>query len=192
MPPPPSRCERIKPCVVVCYWPVMLWVCVVAADPVVRWGFANVTGWERQDTPLQAQVWKSQHQFSSETHTTQYDVDMTQIDGLVQERHNSIANTLELGLSCTNPSKCFSSTQAPLYFQITKLEANLLFCKLITAKIYHPEWWFRADSRFAPSQWETALLCNDVSHWLGASLESACGSLHASQRLDSCSPKNSP
>ena len=31
----------------------------------------------------------------------------------------------------------------------------------------------RAGSRFAPSQWETALLCNDVSHWLGASLESA-------------------
>ena len=30
-----------------------------------------------------------------------------------------------------------------------------------------------ADSRLAPSQWETALLCNDVSHWLGASLESA-------------------
>ena len=24
----------------------------------------------------------------------------------------------------------------------------------------------RADSSFAPSQWETALLCNDVSHWL--------------------------
>ena len=31
----------------------------------------------------------------------------------------------------------------------------------------------RVDSRFAPSQWETALLCNDDSHWLGASLESA-------------------
>ena len=31
----------------------------------------------------------------------------------------------------------------------------------------------RAVSRFAPSQWETALLCNDVFHWLGASLESA-------------------
>ena len=30
----------------------------------------------------------------------------------------------------------------------------------------------RADSRFAPSQCETALLCNDVSHWLAASLES--------------------
>ena len=31
----------------------------------------------------------------------------------------------------------------------------------------------RADSRFAPSQWEPALLCNDVSHSLGANLESA-------------------
>ena len=33
--------------------------------------------------------------------------------------------------------------------------------------------WWASHSRFAPSQWETALLCNDVSHWLGASLESA-------------------
>ena len=31
----------------------------------------------------------------------------------------------------------------------------------------------RVDSRFAPSQWETALFCNDVSHWLGTNLESA-------------------
>ena len=31
----------------------------------------------------------------------------------------------------------------------------------------------RADSRFAPSQWETPLLCNNVSHWLGAYLKSA-------------------
>ena len=31
----------------------------------------------------------------------------------------------------------------------------------------------RAEFRFAPSQWETALLCNNISHWLGASLESA-------------------
>ena len=30
----------------------------------------------------------------------------------------------------------------------------------------------RADSRLAPSQWETALQCNAVSHWLGANLES--------------------
>ena len=31
----------------------------------------------------------------------------------------------------------------------------------------------RADSGFAPCQWETALLYNDVSHWLGAIIESA-------------------
>ena len=36
----------------------------------------------------------------------------------------------------------------------------------------------RADSRFASSQWETALLCNDVSHWLDASLESAVFAIH--------------
>ena len=34
-------------------------------------------------------------------------------------------------------------------------------------------YFFRADSRFALSQWEAVLLCNDVAHWLGASLESA-------------------
>ena len=31
----------------------------------------------------------------------------------------------------------------------------------------------RGDSRFASSQWEMALHCNAISHWLGASLESA-------------------
>ena len=31
----------------------------------------------------------------------------------------------------------------------------------------------RAESRFAPSQWGTALFCNDVSHWLGENLMSA-------------------
>ena len=31
----------------------------------------------------------------------------------------------------------------------------------------------KADSMFAFSQWETALLCNGVSHWLGANLESS-------------------
>ena len=31
----------------------------------------------------------------------------------------------------------------------------------------------RAHSRFVPSQWEMALLCNNISCWLGASLESA-------------------
>ena len=34
--------------------------------------------------------------------------------------------------------------------------------------LYH-----RADSRLAPSQWETSLQSNAVSHWLGANIESA-------------------
>ena len=47
-----------------------------------------------------------------------------------------------------------------------------------------PHWYFidiyffkngfiRADSWLAPNQWEMASLCNDVSDWLGVSLESA-------------------
>ena len=37
----------------------------------------------------------------------------------------------------------------------------------------------RVDSRFALSQWEAPLLCNAVSHWLGASLESVLGHINA-------------
>ena len=33
--------------------------------------------------------------------------------------------------------------------------------------------WLRADSTLAPSQWETSLQSNAVSHWLGVNLESA-------------------
>ena len=36
-----------------------------------------------------------------------------------------------------------------------------------------PSMLYRADSRFAPSQWETSLQSNAVSHWLDAKLESA-------------------
>ena len=32
---------------------------------------------------------------------------------------------------------------------------------------------YRADSRLAPSQWETSLQSNVVFHWMGANLESA-------------------
>ena len=32
---------------------------------------------------------------------------------------------------------------------------------------------YRADSRFAPNQWETSLQSNAVSYWLGANLDSA-------------------
>ena len=67
------------------------------------------------------------------------------IVGLMQERCNSIANALELHLSCTNP----------WCIQLPQFSHGI-----------------RADSSFAPSQWEMALLCNHSSHWLGANLES--------------------
>ena len=43
-----------------------------------------------------------------------------------------------------------------------------LFCT-----VQNGQWYARADSRFVSSQWEMVLLCNDISHWLGASLKSA-------------------
>ena len=45
------------------------------------------------------------------------------LDGLVQERRNSIANALELRLSCTNPSLCSLSVASCLLtlWVITKL-----------------------------------------------------------------------
>ena len=39
-----------------------------------------------------------------------YLADLFYIDGSMQERRNSIANTLELRLSCTNPSICVTNT----------------------------------------------------------------------------------
>ena len=52
---------------------------------------------------------------------------------------------------------------------ISPLAASIL----LDSSRHHHQAWDGADSRFAPSQWETPLLCNDVSHWLRASLESA-------------------
>ena len=48
--------------------------------------------------------------------------------------------------------------------------SNTAYYYCLRSDLYHG---CRADSRFGPCQWETALLCNDASHWLGASLESA-------------------
>ena len=46
-------------------------------------------------------------------------------------------------------------------------------CPFVCCRWFTVLYIFWADSRFAPSQWETALFCNDASHWLGTNLESA-------------------
>ena len=69
---------------------------------------------------------------------------------------------------CQRVSIIITTSGATSYVKVvimTALGFSVVLCCTLT---YH-----RADSRFAPSQWETALLCNDVFHWLGASLESA-------------------
>ena len=53
-----------------------------------------------------------------------------EIDGLVQERRNSIANALELCLSCNNPSKWFLVIHNKTTCAILVLRIDLK-CKLI-------------------------------------------------------------
>ena len=57
-----------------------------------------------------------------------------------------------------------------LYWDKAAIQGRL--SRVVRAVSWWRSNWNRADSRFAPSQWETVLLCNDVSHWLGANLES--------------------
>ena len=49
-------------------------------------------------------------------------------------------------------------------------------CKILNHRcqqfLFCDVWCYRADSGFAPSQWETSLQSNAGSHWLGTSLES--------------------
>ena len=42
---------------------------------------------------------------------------------------------------------------------------------------------YRADSKFAPSQWEASLQSNAISHWLGANLESALEYVYAANEV---------
>ena len=63
-------------------------------------------------------------------------------------------------------------TQSDHYFAHVVNTYSCTILILISQTLWVP-WKHTADSRFAPSQWETVLLCNDVSHWLGANLESA-------------------
>ena len=45
-----------------------------------------------------------------------------------------------------------------------------------TCDVQFDEWVLKSDSSFAPSQWQTVLLCNDFFHWLGANHEPALSS----------------
>ena len=67
---------------------------------------------------------------------------------------------------------CISIKQpAVLYNQILSL--YLASCHDVNGTGATTSMLNRDDSRLAPSQWETSLQSNAVSHWLGANLESA-------------------
>ena len=44
-----------------------------------------------------------------------------------------------------------------------------------------------ADSMLAVNQWETVLLCKDISHWLGASMELALRYKHYNSKQNKAS-----
>ena len=69
----------------------------------------------------------------------------------------------------------FSLKKMRLRMSSAKSRPSCLGLDVLTKAVYYWDYHIGTgtDSRFGPSQWETALLCNDVSHWLGASLESA-------------------
>ena len=66
----------------------------------------------------------------------------------------------------------FALARGPVTYQMAMCVCGWARNRLVVGGECHLGWGYRADSRFAPSQWEMALLCNDVSHWLGASIES--------------------
>ena len=64
-----------------------------------------------------------------------------QVDGLVQERRNSIANAQELRLSCTNPSKCDASSKSDPYdnekSHTRQIDYLFAVCNFLGKKIYN-------------------------------------------------------
>ena len=63
--------------------------------------------------------------------------------------------------------------QAIIYTMLTFHQYNYVYMNISISMLHFSVWKISDDSRFAPSQWEKALLCNDFSHWLGTNLESA-------------------
>ena len=78
---------------------------------------------------------------------------------------------------CVNPTG--AKTELVRESEVNNVAADALACVTRSSAaiilMYN-----RADSRFVPSQWETALQSNAVPHWLGANLESA---LHKTIRI---------
>ena len=82
----------------------------------------------------------------------------------------------------------FSAGWGLMYAMGIKCTCTCMLVSVDLIHIFQGHWpekvatmYLRADSRFVPSQWETALLCNAVSHWLGTNLSlGGCNPVFAS------------
>ena len=70
-------------------------------------------------------------------------------------------------------SKYEISIQECVFANIGRKLSTILFRPHCIKGVGDADDYLRVDSTFATSQWETALHCNNVSLWLGGSLESA-------------------
>ena len=85
-----------------------IWMCQISRNSVDSWNIAAV----RYKTDILLMVI-----FFIESNQSNTNIRATQLDGLVQERHSSIAKALELRLFCTNPSNWGWCTFNILLFQ---------------------------------------------------------------------------
>ena len=88
-------------------------------------------------------------------------------------------STYNTGTLCPLRVKDIAMVSAVCLSACLPLKVNILqSCQTVIHVFHVRDSCSRADSRFAPSQWETPLQSNGVSHWLGANLESALCSVH--------------
>ena len=121
------------------------------------------------------------------------------VDSIVGIPHK-IYSMQRISIQIKSRTLCYMCPSAPRVYSepggqksVLSLSLDRIGCSVKSFCWYHQHLAHlnhRADSRFAPSQWETVLLRNDVSHWLGANLESALNHITIAQGYTITTPKS--
>ena len=80
----------------------------------------------------------------------------------------SMAKVVKLCLFRTNPTKRLKHHKSSGLTRMCSARNLLSYEAWNICHDGHQGWMFRDNSVYVPSQWEMALQCNTVSHWLGA------------------------
>ena len=109
----------------------------------------------------------SQLQFESGKmiQASKYGLDEEEVEIELTEDEQKMAGHIKV------PGAVFSVALLLLRLVYSRSVPWLLMPWLLVPLGHQQPWYSRADSRFVPGQWKTALLCDDVSHWLDAGLE---------------------